>query len=219
MTNLPKRQANDRTSDASKVAIMIKSAPALDEKMALDSNEITRFLKDWSGGDASAADELLPVVYDELRRIARRYRSKERSEHTLQTTEIINEAYIKLNNQRESDWQSRAHFFAVASRIMRHLLVDHARTRNYQKRGSGAEKISLDDVAVFSEERGRELLALDEALDNLARLDQRKGRIVELRYFGGLSALETADVLGVSEITVKREWLKAKAWLYDALRN
>lgn len=187
--------------------------------MALDSSEITRFLRDWSGGDASAADELMPAVYDELRRIARRYRSKERSEHTLQTTEIINEAYIKLSNQRASDWQNRAHFFAVASRIMRHLLVDHARTRNYQKRGSGAEKLSLDDVAVFSEERGRELLALDEALDNLARLDARKGRIVELRYFGGLSALETAEVLGVSEITVKREWLKAKAWLYDALRN
>ncbi|MBS1792653.1 MAG: sigma-70 family RNA polymerase sigma factor [Acidobacteria bacterium] len=185
--------------------------------MTIEPNEITRYLRDWRNGNASALDEILPLVYEELRRIARRYRSKERGEHTLQTTEIINEAYLKLLNQRENDWQDRTHFFAVAARVMRNLLVDYARTRNYRKRGSGAERVSLEDVAVFTDEPDDQILALDEALRNLAGFDERKSRIVELRYFGGLSAAETADVIGVSEITVKREWLKAKAWLYDAI--
>lgn len=185
--------------------------------MATESNEITRYLQDWRNGNSSALDEILPLVYDELRKIARRYRSKERGEHTLQTTEIINEAYLKLLNQKENDWQDRTHFFAVASRVMRNLLVDHARTKNYQKRGNGAEKVSLEDVALFTPEPDAQILALDEALNNLAKFDERKSKLVELRYFGGLSALETAEVLGVSEITVKREWLKAKAWLYNEL--
>lgn len=181
------------------------------------TTDITRYLKDWRDGDTSAFDEILPAIYSELRRIARRYRSKERAEHTLQTTEIINEAYLKLVRQQENDWQDRTHFFAFASRVMRNLLVDHARTRTYQKRGSGAEKVSLEDVAVMTPEPDEQILALDEALENLAKFDERKCRIVELRYFGGLSAQETADVIGVSEITVKREWLKAKAWLYAEL--
>ncbi len=185
--------------------------------MTTENPEITRYLQDWRNGNASALDEVLPIVYSELRKIARRYRSKERGEHTLQTTEIINEAYLKLLNQSENDWQDRAHFFAVASRVMRNLLVDYARTKNYQKRGSGAEKVSLEDVALFASEPDAQILALDEALKNLAIFDERKSRIVELRYFGGLSALETAEVLGVSEITVKREWLKAKAWLYNEI--
>lgn len=187
--------------------------------MTIESTEITRYLKDWRNGNASALDEVLPLVYDELRRIARRYRARERGEHTLQTTEIINEAYLKLLNQKENDWQDRAHFFAVASRVMRNLLVDYARTKNYQKRGSGAEKVSLEDVALFTPEPDAQLIALDDALNRLAKFDERKSRLVELRYFGGLSALETAEVLGVSEITVKREWLKAKAWLYNELSN
>lgn len=183
------------------------------------SNQITEHLQDWRAGNASALDDILPLVYVELRRIARRYRAKERGEHTLQTTEIINEAYLKLINQSENDWQDRTHFFAVASRVMRNLLVDYARTKNYQKRGDGAEKVSLEDIALFTPEPDAKILALDEALKNLAEFDERKSKIVELRYFGGLSALETAEVLGVSEITVKREWLKAKAWLYKEISS
>lgn len=185
--------------------------------MTLESAEITRYLQDWRNGNASALDEVLPAIYGELRRLARRYRAKERGEHTLQTTEIINEAYLKLLNQNGNDWQDRTHFFAVASRVMRNLLVDYARTKNYQKRGNGAEKVSLEDVAVFTSEPDAKILALDEALNRLAKFDERKSKLVELRYFGGLSALETAEVLGISEITVKREWLKAKAWLYNEL--
>jgi RNA polymerase sigma factor (TIGR02999 family) len=183
------------------------------------SEQITKYLHEWRDGKESALDEILPLVYDELRKIARRYRSKERGEHTLQTTEIINEAYLKLLNQSGNDWRDRAHFFAVASRVMRNLLVDYARTKNYQKRGSGAEKVSFEDVAVFSPEPDAKILALDEALKNLAKFDERKSRLVELRYFGGLSAAETAEALGISEITVKREWLKAKAWLYKEMTS
>lgn len=185
--------------------------------MTTGSEQITRYLRDWRDGNEEAFNEILPLVYNELRRIARRYRSKERGEHTLQTTEIINEAYLKLLNQSGNDWQDRTHFFAVAARVMRNLLVDHARTKNYRKRGSGAEKVSLEDVALFTNEPDENLIALDEALHRLAKFDERKSKLVELRYFGGLSALETAEVLGVSEITVKREWLKTKAWLYSEL--
>jgi len=185
--------------------------------MTENSSEITSYLKNWRDGNASALDEILPLVYDELRRIARRYRARENGEHTFQTTEIINEAYLKLIDQSATDWQNRSHFFAVASRVMRNLLVDYARTKNYQKRGNGAEKVSLEDVALFTPEPDEKILALDEALTRLAKFDERKSKLVELRYFGGLSALETAEVLGVSEITVKREWLKAKAWLYNEL--
>lgn len=185
--------------------------------MTTEPVDITRYLHDWRDGNESALDEVLPLVYDELKRIARRYRAREHGEHTLQTTEIINEAYLKLVNQSDNDWQNRSHFFAVASRVMRNLLVDYARTKKYQKRGSGAEKIALEDIALFTSEPNEQILALDEALIRLEKFDERKSRLVELRYFGGLSALETAEVLGVSEITVKREWLKAKAWLYSEI--
>ena len=183
----------------------------------IESVEITRFLHNWKGGDDAALSEMLPFVYAELSRIAHHYRAKENGDHTLQTTEIINEVYLKLRRQSATEWQNRSHFFAVASVVMRNLLVDYARTRKYKKRGSGAEKVSLDDVAVISNEPDEKIIALDEALKNLAKYDERKSRIVELRYFGGLSAQETAEALGISEITVKREWLKAKAWLYNEL--
>lgn len=185
--------------------------------MSPNSNDITRYLQDWRGGNPSALEEMLPFVYNELRLIAKRYRAKEKAEHTFQTTELINEAYLKLVDQSGTDWQNRSHFFAVASRVMRNLLVDHARAKNYQKRGSGAEKVNIDDVALFAEQPDENILALDDALNRLAKFDERKARIVELRYFGGLSAEETGEVLGISEITVKREWLKAKAWLYSEL--
>lgn len=187
--------------------------------MTQDTPNITQYLQDWKKGNNSALEEMLPFVYNELRLIAKRYRSKERADHTFQTTELINEAYLKLIDQNGTNWQNRSHFFAVASRVVRNLLVDYARAKNFQKRGSGAEKVNIDDVALFTPEPNENLLALDEALNRLAKFDERKSKIVELRYFGGLSSEETAEVLGVSEITVKREWLKAKAWLYNELAN
>lgn len=185
--------------------------------MRQDSTELTQYLKDWRDGDKTAFDQILPLVYDELRKIARYYRQKERRDHTLQTSDIINEAYLKLISQNTNDWQDREHFFAVASKVMRNLLVDHARKRNFQKRGGNFEKIDIENVAIFAPNPDEKIIALDEALKVLAKLDERKSTIVELRYFGGLSALETAEVLGISEITVKREWLKAKAWLYKEM--
>jgi RNA polymerase sigma-70 factor, ECF subfamily len=187
--------------------------------MIQNTPNITQYLHDWRDGNNAALEEMLPFVYNELRLIAKRYRSKERADHTFQTTELINEAYMKLVDQNGTDWQNRSHFFAVASRVVRNLLVDYARAKNYQKRGSGAEKVNIDDVALFTPEPNENLLALDEALNRLAKFDERKSKIVELRYFGGLSSEETAEVLGVSEITVKREWLKAKAWLYNELSD
>jgi RNA polymerase sigma factor (TIGR02999 family) len=187
--------------------------------MAPSRHEITRLLMDWRGGDRAALDKLMPLVYDELRRLARHYLSQERPGHTLQTTALVNEAYLRLIDQQDSDWQGRAHFFAVAARIMRHLLIDHARSRQYAKRGGGAPQVSLDEAAAVSAERSAELLALDEALGRLAAVDERKVMIVELRYFSGLSVEETAEVMRVSAITVKREWLKAKAWLYRELKG
>lgn len=187
--------------------------------MTPNSPEITQYLQKWRNGNESALEEMLPFVYNELRLIAKRYRAKEKAEHTFQTTELINEAYLKLIDQSETDWQNRSHFFAVASRVMRNLLVDHARAKNYQKRGSGAEKVNIEDVALFANQPDESILALDDALNRLAKFDERKARIVELRYFGGLSSLETGEVLGVSEITIKREWLKAKAWLYNELAS
>jgi len=185
--------------------------------MTQQTTEITSYLRRWRNGDESALEDVLPLVYKELRLIAKRYREKERKEHTFQTTEIISEAYLRLVGQNSTDWQDRSHFFAVASTLMRNLLVDHARSRQYQKRGSGAEQVNIDDIAVFSSEPDEKIIALDEALVSLAKFDDRKSRIVELRYFGGLSSKEVAEIVGVSEITVKREWLKAKAWLYNEL--
>jgi len=187
--------------------------------MVTSSQEVTRLLADWRGGDHSALDKLMLLIYDELRVLARRYMKRERGGHTLQTTALVNEAYLRLLGQQEADWQNRAHFFAVAAWVMRHLLVDHARSRRYARRGGSALRITLDEAVAASPEASVDLLALNEALSRLNAMDERMCRIVELRYFSGLSVEETAEVLGVSAITVKREWLKAKAWLYRELNQ
>jgi RNA polymerase sigma factor (TIGR02999 family) len=179
------------------------------------SQEVTQLLAAWSDGDRSALDRLLPMVEDELHRLAHRYMSHERGNHTLQTTALVNEAYLKLIDQKV-DWQSRAHFFGIAAQIMRRILIDHARKHLGPKHGGG-KTISLEEVAVISDERASELVALDEALTTLAQVDERKSRLVELRYFGGLTIEETAAVLGVSDETIRREWIRAKAFLHREL--
>ena len=187
--------------------------------MATSPQEVTQLLVDWRGGDRAALDKLIPLVYDELHVLARRYLQRERGDHTLQTTALVNEAYLRLVSQPNAHWQNRAHFFGVAAQVMRHLLVDHARARRYARRGGSAVRITLDETVAASPGESVDLLALNEALDRLDAIDERKRRVVELRYFSGLSVEETAEVLGVSAITVKREWLKAKAWLYRELNQ
>lgn len=181
--------------------------------------EMSQLLRDWSNGDQAALDKVMPVVYQELHRLAHHYMRKERLGHTLQTTALVNEAYMRLANYKKMRWQSRAHFFAVAAQVMRRILVENARSKNFAKRGGGAEKISLDETAVVSAGRTAEVIAVDDALTELESWDPRKGRIVELRFFGGLSIEETAQVLKVSPTTVQREWRSAKAWLYKAIRK
>jgi RNA polymerase sigma factor (TIGR02999 family) len=185
--------------------------------METTSHEVTRLLVDWSQGDQAALDKLMPLVYGELRRIARRYMARQSPGHSLQTTALINEAYLKLVGQQEKQWQNRAHFFGVAAQAMRHILVDYARAKQYAKRGAGARQVSLDEALTVSDERAAELVALDEALTELANIDPRKCKVVELRYFGGLSVEETAEALKVSPVTVMRDWSMAKAWLHRAL--
>jgi RNA polymerase sigma factor (TIGR02999 family) len=185
----------------------------------ISRHSLTELLHEWQHGDKEALDKLTPLVYDELRRIAHRYMRRERDGHTLETTALVNEAYLRLVGQQKIEWQNRAHFFAVTAQVMRHILIDHARRRHYAKRGGEAEHISLEEVHVMSLERAAELVALDEALQELARLDPRKSRVVELRYFGGLSLEETAEVLEVSTMTVRRDWRAAKAWLYKAVTS
>lgn len=181
------------------------------------TTSVTQLLQAWRAGDQTAFDQLLPLVQEELHRLAKRLMSRERQGHTWQTTELVNEAYLRLIGQQQVEWQDRAHFFAVASQVMRHLLVDHARSKQYAKRGGGAQQITLGEGTAIAPEQSVELLALHEALERLAAVDPRKSKIVELRYFGGLTSEETAEVLGVSDITIKREWLKAKAWLFREL--
>ena len=181
------------------------------------SQDLTRLLVDWSNGDPAALDQLLPLVNDELRRLARGYMRRESPGHTLQTSALVNEAYLRLIDQKHVQWQNRAHFFGIAAQLMRRILIDHARSHQYAKRGRGAVKVSLDEAAAVTEARAAELLAVDEALEKLTAMDARKGRIVELRFFGGLTEEETADVLGVSVPTVQREWRAAKAWLHRML--
>jgi RNA polymerase sigma factor (TIGR02999 family) len=171
-------------------------------------------LKEWSAGNTRALDDLMPLVYEELRRQASRFLRKERAGHTLQTTALIHEAYLKLIDQKAVAWQNRAHFFAIASVAMRRILVDYARERNREKRGGAAENLPLDEaLQISSKEKSLDLVALDEALTRLAEFDERQARIVELRYFSGLDNDETAEVLGVSNATVRRDWNFAKAWL------
>ncbi len=182
----------------------------------LDRNEVSRLLRAWNDGDQSAFDGLASIVYDELRRLAHYYMQRERPGHTLQTTAVVNEAYMRLVDFKRMHWQDRAHFFAVAARVMRRILIDHARTHNV-KRGAGTHHISLDDTAVVTGDRTGDLVALDDALNVLARLDPRKVQIIEMRFFGGLSVEETAEVLKVSPATVRRDWSIAKFWLYREL--
>ena len=181
------------------------------------AHEITELLVAWSGGDKSALERLMPLVYDELRRLAHRYMNGERAAHTLQTTALVNEAYLRLVNWKEVQWQNRAHFFAVSAQMMRRILVDFARERQYLKRGGGALRVSLSEAASFTEQQGADLVALDEALIALAEMDPRKGQVVEMRFFGGLSVEEVAEVLKVSEETVIRDWRLAKVWLLREL--
>jgi RNA polymerase sigma factor (TIGR02999 family) len=181
--------------------------------------EITRLLLAWGDGDESALAALTPLVYQELRRRAHRYMSGERAGHTLQTTALVNEAYLRLVDSQKVRWQNRAHFFAVSAEMMRRILVDFARSRGYQKRGGGARHVELDEAAVVSDDRGAEMVALDEALKALAELDGRQARVVELRYFGGLSDAEAAEALNVSVGTVRRDWKLARAWLNRELSN
>lgn len=180
------------------------------------SNNVTQLLLEWRGGSQQALDRLMPLVYDELRRLAQRYMRNERREHTLQATALVNEAYIRLVDMKVS-WQDRAHFFAVAARLMRRLLVDHARAQHRVKRESGGPKISLDDAAEVSARPASDLVALDEALTQLAEFDPRKTEIIELHFFGGLSNEEVAEALGISRATVQRELRLAKAWLNHEL--
>jgi RNA polymerase sigma factor (TIGR02999 family) len=179
--------------------------------------EVTQLLRDWRGGDEGALEKLISLVQPELHRLAHHYMSQERAGHTLQTTALLDEAYLRLADNTKPLWQDRTHFVAAAAKLMRHIMVDHARERQALKRGGGALKVRLDEAALVTETRSEELLALDEALERLAAQDPRKNQIVELRYFGGLTIKETAEFLKLSLRTVEREWNMAKAWLYRAL--
>src|SRR5436190_3298152 len=182
-------------------------------------HRVTQLLQQWSRGDDAALAELTPLVYEELRRLAPHYMEGERPDHTLQTTALVNEAYLRLADQTNPNWQSRAHFFAVAARAMRQILVSYARSQRSQKRGGGALKVELDDVALVSHEESKEIIDLHEALERLAALDSRKAQVVELKYFGGLNYDEMAEVLKISRVTVRRDWEFAKLWLYTELHN
>jgi RNA polymerase sigma factor (TIGR02999 family) len=181
--------------------------------MTASPPQVTQLLKAWGNGDEAARDELMTLVYEELHRLAHQYLKRERPGHTLQTSALVNEAFVKLIDQKDVRWQNRGHFFAIAAQLMRRILVDHARIRRAAKRGGSASPVSLDDALVISNERSAEVVALDEALTALATVDERKSQIVELRFFGGLSIEETAEVLAVSPGTVMRDWTLAKAWL------
>lgn len=186
--------------------------------MPPSQNEVTQLLLDWGNGDKAALDKLVPVVYQELRRLAGYYMRRERPGHTLQTSALVNEVYMRLVDYRQMRWQSRAHFFAVAAQAMRRILVEHARKRHVAKRGGGAVQVSFDEAATVSEKQAADLIALDDALTSLEAIDPRKSRIVELRYIGGLNIEEAAEVLDISPATVQREWRAAKAWLYREIK-
>ena len=189
------------------------------DAFSVSPQEVTQLLADWSRGDDAAFAKLTPLVYDELRRIAHRHMGGQRPDHTLQTTALVNEAYLRLADQTNPSWQNRAHFFAVAARAMRQIVVDYARSSQTQKRGGGALKIELDEAALVSPEQSQEIVDLHEALERLATLDLRKAQVVELRYFGGLNYDEMAEVLKISRVTVRRDWEFAKLWLYTELHN
>jgi RNA polymerase sigma factor (TIGR02999 family) len=183
------------------------------------SARVSKLLLNWGQGDQGAREALIPLGYDELRRLARRHLRRERPDHTLQSAALVNEAYLRLVRQEQPQWQNRAHFFGVAAQLMRHILVDHARNRAAAKRGAGVPRLELDPEVGLPQERGVDLVALDDALNQLAALDAQQSRVVELRFFGGLSIEETSVVLGISPATVKREWATARAWLQREMKN
>ena len=182
-------------------------------------HEITRLLADWSNGDRQALEKLTPLVYDELRRLAGRYLRQERAGHTLQSTALVHEAYMKLVGQNNVRWQNRAHFFGIAAQMIRRILVDYARARKADKRGAGAERLSLDEAIALPGGQDLDLVALDDALEGLAKIDARQSRLVELRFFAGLTIEETAEVMQMSLATAKRDWVSAKAWLSREVRR
>jgi len=195
----------------------LAACPVRDEDVnASRDEEVGVLLRAWSDGDRSALDKLAPIVYNELRRLARHYLNRERTDISLQTTALVNEAYLRLVDYKRMRWQDRAHFFAVSAQVMRRILVDHGRRRNI-KRGAGIRHVSIDDKAVLAADRSDDLVALDAALHALGQVDPRKARVVELRFFGGLTVEETAEVLKVSTVTVMRDWSTARAWLYREL--
>jgi RNA polymerase sigma factor (TIGR02999 family) len=181
------------------------------------AQDITEILNSWGSGNREAADDLFSLVYDELRRLAQSYLRQERPGHTLQPTALVHEAYLRLVDQTRVNWQNRSHFYGIAAQMMRRILVDHARARATDKRGGAAQRLSLEDANLSVEQDATDLIALDEALTNLAKFDERKSRVVELLYFGGLESKEAAEVLGVSEKTIQRDWKMAKLWLYREL--
>src|ERR1700719_3807262 len=186
------------------------------QKAEQQGDDVSALLRAWSEGDRKALERLTPIVYDELHRLARRYMKRERPGHSLQTTALVNEAYMRLVDYKRMQWQKRAHFFAVSAQLMRRILVEHARRRNL-KRGGGVQHVSLDEAAVVGSARAADFVAIDDAMNALARLDPRKVQVVEMRFFGGLSVEETAEVLKVSPVTVMRDWSTAKAWLHREL--
>jgi RNA polymerase sigma factor (TIGR02999 family) len=186
---------------------------------SVSQQEVTQLLADWSRGDDAAFAKLTPLIYEELRRIAHRHMGGQRPDHTLQTTALVNEAYLRLADQTKPNWQSRAHFFAVAARAMRQIVVDYAKSQRAQKRGGGALKIELDEGAIVSPEQSQEIIDLHEALERLGTLDSRKAQVVELKFFGGLNYDEIAEVLKIARMTVRRDWEFAKLWLYTELHS
>lgn len=202
------------------VRISIELPLSLANQMIISSEQnVTELLTEWQQGDPAALDKLTPLVYGELRRMAHRYVRHEQTGNTLQTTELVNEAYARLMGKNKYDWQSRSHFFGVIAQVMRHILIDHARRRHFAKHGGGIRRVSLEHAALMSRQRAAELVALDDALAELSQFDLRKSRVVELRYFGGLSLEETAEALEISVMTVRRDWRAAKAWLYRAVTS
>src|SRR5213075_3385037 len=189
------------------------------DEPSVSRHRVTQLLEQWSHGDDAALAELTPLIYEELRRLAHHHMDGQRPDHTLQTTALVNEAYLRLADQTSPRWHNRAHFFAVAARAMRQILVSYARTQQAQKRGGGAFKVDLDEAALVSPEESREIVELHEALETLATLVSRKAQVVELKYFGGLNYDEIAEVLKISRITARRDWEFAKVWLYTELHN
>jgi RNA polymerase sigma-70 factor (ECF subfamily) len=189
------------------------------DEPSVSRHRVTQLLEHWSHGDDAALAELTPLIYEELRRLAHRHMGGERPDHTLQTTALVNEAYLRLAGQTNLRWQNRAHFFALAARAMRQILVNYAKSYRAQKRGGGAIKVDLDEVALVSPEQSKAIVDLHEALERLVRLDSRKARVVELKYFGGLNHGEIAEIMKISTVTVRRDWVFAKAWLYTELHS